>query len=159
MDKPAPGAGGKSRWELVVRDIHGVLDKLRNDARFNVVLFRTDVETWKPRLVPATRGARRNCKAWIGAAEPRGWTNMFDALAAALRDDDVDALYVLTDGVPSRGAFTKRRSILDEVAFLNRYRLVQINCVQAGAEHGLAKNWRGFLEDLAKAHDGVSVRE
>ena len=66
---------------------------------------------------------------------------------------------MLTDGVPSRGSETGRRSILDEIAFLNRYRLVQINCVQTGSEKGLGKKWRGFLEELAEAHDGVSVRE
>ena len=46
-----------------------------------------------------------------------------------------------------------------EIGFLNRYRLVQINCVQAGGAEGLGKRWRGFLDELAKAHDGVSVRE
>ena len=93
------------------------------------------------------------------AARPGGWTNLFDALALALADDDVDTLYVLTDGVPSRGSETERRSILDEIAFLNRYRLVQINCIQAGGSEGLGRKWRGFLEELAEAHDGVSVRE
>ena len=164
MEKPAPntarrGAKGKSRWQLVVRDLNGVLDRLPRDARFNVILFRTEVEAWSKRLQPATRGARARCRRWIESARPAGWTNLFDALALALADDDVDALYVLTDGVPSRGAETRRRAILEEIAYLNRYRLVQINCVQAGGSEGLSKTWRGFLDDLAKAHDGRSVRE
>ena len=66
---------------------------------------------------------------------------------------------MLTDGVPSRGTETKRKAILAEIEYLNHFRLVQINCVQAGGEKGLGKRWRGFLDDLAKAHDGVSVRE
>ena len=159
MVKPAPGGDGKSRWDLVVRDLVEVLRRLPKRARFNVILFRTDVEAWKPRLVAATAAARRSCHAWIEATRPAGWTNLYDALALALSDDTVDALYVLTDGVPSRGAETTRQSILTEIGFLNRYRLVQINCVQAGGERGLGKRWRGFLDDLAKAHDGVSVRE
>jgi hypothetical protein len=159
MDKPAPRGGGKSRWDLLVRDVLGVLDMLPRDARFNVVLFRTGVESWQSRLTPATSGHRARCRRWIGAASPAGWTNLFDALAEALADDDVDALYLLTDGVPSRGLETKRQAILDEIAYLNRFRLVQINCVQAGGSEGLGKSWQGFLDDLAESNDGLSVRE
>ena len=159
MSREAPGGGGQTRWQLLLRDLSGVLERLPPRTRLNVFLFRTEVEAWRKRLVPATAGARRACREWIEAAQPGGWTNLFDALALALKDDDVDTLYVLTDGVPSRGAETKRRSILDEIAFLNRYRLVQINCVQAGSEKGLGKKWHGFLDELANAHDGISVRE
>ena len=159
MEKPAPGADGKSRWELVVRDLLAVLDRRPSSARFNVVLFRTEAEAWKRKLMPATPGARRSCRRWIGEVRPSGWTNLFDAVALALADDQVDTIYVLTDGVPSRGTETRRRPILDELALLNRYRLVQINCVQAGSSEGLGKSWRGFLEELADAHEGWSVRE
>jgi len=159
MEKEAPGAQGKTRWELVVRDLGQVLDRLPQGARFNVILFRTEVAAWRRRLVPATPAARRACLAWIGEEKPAGWTNLFDALDAALGDDDVDALYLLTDGVPSRGAETRREDILDEIAYRNRYRLVQVNCVQAGGAEGLGKRWEGFLEDLAHAHDGHAVRE
>ena len=159
MEKPAPGGKGASRWDLVVRDLFGVLERLPPDARFNVVLFRTDVASWSRQLVPAGRGAVSRCRRWVESQRPGGWTNLFDAVAVALADDDVDALYVLTDGVPSRGAETRRRAILDEIEFLNRYRLVQVNCVQAGGAEGLSKAWRGFLDELAAAHDGVSVRE
>jgi Mg-chelatase subunit ChlD len=159
MAEPAPHKAGKRRWDLVVSDLVGVLRRLPKDARFNVILFRTDVAAWRPRLVRATPGNVRRCEEWINKQSPAGWTNLFDAIELALRDDDVDALYVLTDGVPSRGAETVRRSLLDEVSFLNHYRMVQINCVQAGSSQGLGPRWRGFLDDLAQAHDGLSVRE
>jgi len=159
MSKPAPGAKGESRWELVVHDLLAVLDHLPKGSRFNVILFRTGIEAWRKRLVAAAPATRHACRTWIANAQPAGWTNLFDALATALADDDVDTLYLLTDGVPSRGAETTRKTILDEIAYLNRYKLVQINCVQAGGSKGLGKRWRGFLEELAKAYDGVSVRE
>lgn len=159
MEKPAPGAKGKSRWDLVVRDLCAVLDRLPSSARFNVILFRTEPEAWKRNLTAATRGARRSCRKWVEGVKPSGWTNLYDAVALALEDDQVDTLYVLTDGVPSRGSETRRRGILAELALLNRYRLVQINCVQAGSSEGLGKSWRGFLEELATAHEGWSVRE
>lgn len=159
MTEPAPGKGGKTRWDLMVADLRAVVDRLPDDARFNVVLFRTEVLAWKPRLVPATPANRRACREWIGEERPAGWTNLYDALALALSDDDVDAVYVLTDGVPSRGAETDRGGILAELAYLNRYRLVQVNCVQAGSAEGLGKRWEGFLDDLAAAHDGTAVRE
>jgi len=159
MTETAPHKKGKRRWDLVVDDLLGVLRRLPRDARFNVVLFRTDVVAWKPKLVGATKGNVRRCAEWIGKQSPAGWTNVFDALELALADDDVDAVYLLTDGVPSRGAETKRRAFLEEIAFLNRYRLVQINCVQAGSSEGLGARWRGFLDELAAAHDGLCVRE
>jgi HEAT repeat protein len=157
MVAPAPGRSGKSRWELVRDDLLQVSEKLPADARFNVILFRTEVAAFRPRLVPASaRGALRE---WIAGEEPRGWTNVFDALEQALSDDEVDTLYLLTDGVPSTGAEITRRAILEEIEFRNRFRLVQINCVQAGSDEGLGKSWRGFLDELAAAHDGVCVRE
>jgi len=159
MTEPAPGKGGKTRWDLVVEDLRAVVDRLPDDARFNVILFRTEVTAWRPRLVPATSGARRACREWIGDEKPSGWTNLYDALALALSDDDVDAVYVLTDGVPSRGAERDRSGILAELAYLNRYRLVQVNCIQAGSKEGLGKRWEGFLDDLAAANDGLAVRE
>jgi hypothetical protein len=159
MTEPAPGKGGKTRWDLVVEDLRHVVGRLPEDARFNVVLFRTDVSAWKPRLVPATSATRRACSEWIGEEKPAGWTNLYDALALALSDDDVDAVYVLTDGVPSRGAETDRSGILGELAYLNRFRLVQVNCIQAGSKEGLGKRWEGFLDDLAAANDGIAVRE
>jgi len=113
----------------------------------------------KKRPVPATKGARSACVKWLAEQTPAGWTNLFDALELALADRDTDTVYVLTDGVPSRGAETERRAILNEVAFRNHYRLVQINCVQAGGEKGLGKKWRGFLAELADANGGVSVKE
>ncbi|MHC4937881.1 MAG: VWA domain-containing protein [Planctomycetota bacterium] len=154
-----PVRPGKRRWDLVVEDLLAVLRGLPADARFNVVLFRTRVEAWKPHLTRATKGHVRNCAKWIEKQAPSGWTNLFDALELALRDDEADAIYLLTDGVPSRGAEIRRRAILEEIAFLNRFRIVQINCVQAGSSEGLGPQWRGFLRDLADAHDGVSVRE
>ena len=159
MTEPAPGKGGKTRWDLVVEDLRAVVGRLPDDARFNVVLFRTDVAAWKPRLVPATTANRRACADWIGEEKPAGWTNLYDALALALSDDDVDAVYVLTDGVPSRGAETDRTGIIGELAYLNRFRLVQVNCIQAGSKEGLAKRWDGFLDDLAAENDGIAVKE
>ena len=159
MSEPAPHKPGKRRWDLVVEDLLGVLRRLPPDARFNVVLFRTGVEAWKPRLVRATKGHVSACATWIGKQSPAGWTNLFDALDLALRDDEVDAVYLLTDGVPSRGAETRRRGILAEIEYRNRFRLVQVNCVQAGGGTGLGPQWKGFLAELAAAHDGVSVRE
>ncbi len=159
MTELAPGSEGKSRWDIVVHDLGEIVHRLPSEARFNVILFRTEVEAWKPRLTAASSGARAACRKWIEEAAPAGWTNLFDAVALALADDDVDALFILTDGVPSRGAETKRRAILDEIEYLNRFRMVQINCVQAGGAEGLNKAWDGFLEELAKAHEGVSVRE
>jgi hypothetical protein len=159
MLEPAPGTKGRTRWDLAREDLTRVLERLPPDARFNVILFRTDVEAWKPRLVQASSSYVAACRAWIEEAKPRGWTNLFDALALAIADDDVDALFVLTDGVPSRGTETARAAILEEIGFLNRFRMVQINCVQAGSSEGLGKRWEGFLDDLAAAHDGVAVRE
>ncbi len=168
MEKPAPGRarrarrrGGPvlSRWDLVVADLKSVVAGLPRGARFNVIVFQTGLLTWKKKLVRATPGAKRACQAWIDELKPAGWTNLFDALEQAMADDDVDSLFVLTDGVPSRGAETTRTAILEEIRLLNHYRLVEINCVQAGGSEGLGKRWHGFLEELARSNYGRSIRE
>jgi len=159
MNRPAPHDASKSRWDLVVADLIGVLRRLPRGSRFNVILLRTGVTQWRPRLAHASPGNVRRCAEWIAGQSPAGWTNLFDALATAIADDEVETVYLLTDGVPSRGAETRRSAIAQEIEFLNRFRMVQVHCVQAGSSKGLGKAWTGFLDDLASAHDGQCVRE
>ena len=74
-------------------------------------------------------------------------TNVFDTLEAALKDRRIDTIYLLTDGVPTRGRITEPGAILEEIGIQNRLRGVTIHCIAFGEESK-------FLEDLAKQNGG-----
>jgi predicted protein tyrosine phosphatase len=68
-----------------------------------------------------------------------GSTNIFDALEKAFTDQDVDTIYLLTDGEPSAGRIKDVESILDEIRRWNRTRQIVIHCIAIGIDSNLCK--------------------
>lgn len=130
------------------------LERLPRDTRVNVIPFGTEPDPYKRRLFRLTPGSHKGILKHLRGHPSDGRTNLFDSLVAALDDTDVDTLVVVTDGAPSEGAETTRTGILQSLERRNRHRLVRIHTVEIGAER-TSKRWRGFLEELAAAHDGT----
>ena len=62
-------------------------------------------------------------------------------------DKRVDTIYLLTDGLPTRGRLTAPEAILKEIKLLNRTRGVTIHTIAFGAESNL-------LRQLAEQNGG-----
>ena len=82
-----------------------------------------------------------------------GRTNIFDGLALAMSDREVDSVFLMTDGAPTAGEETTRSGILRGLAHLRRWRPVRIHCVEVGAGN-TGSRWKGFLAEVAAAAGG-----
>lgn len=85
------------------------LDRLDPDDRFGIVAFASDVHPFRDTLLPATRDARDDARAFLDRLQATGGTNIHDALATAIdlarqaHSDRPAMLIFLTDGQPTVG--------------------------------------------------------
>ncbi|MHC4861915.1 MAG: HEAT repeat domain-containing protein, partial [Planctomycetota bacterium] len=148
---------GATKAALVARELKATLSRLEPPARFLLVAFGDEPKAFAKKAVTATACTRGRALKWFGKQEPRGRTNLFDALALALDRPDVDTVFVLTDGAPSTGEYRLRREILTEVSRLNRYRKAVIHAVEIGGDT-IGRRWRGFMRELAESAGGRYVK-
>jgi Ca-activated chloride channel homolog len=88
-----------------------LVNALAPEDRFSIVQFNTDVDSFKPTLLPATPENKKLALAYIDDLEARGGTNIGDALktGATMLDTAADAgtrpgyLILMTDGEPTVG--------------------------------------------------------
>ena len=94
--------------------------------------------------------------------QPENGTNTWEALRVALRDEDVDTIFFLSDGTPTVGKVVDQDEILAEVRELNRWRRVRIHTVallkgEAPASMGAEENpaaSASFMRRLAEENGG-----
>ncbi len=98
-------------------------------------------------------GSTKKAVKWLGRQEPKGWGALYEAMAAAIDDDDVDTIYLLSDGRPSRGFVTHWKRVLEEIARINRWRQVRIHTILVGTEG----TDRRFMAALAESGGGHAV--
>jgi hypothetical protein len=87
---------------------------------------------------------------WLDKQEAKGWGAFSDAFEALL-GEEIDTVYFLSDGRPSRGRYDRDFRLLQELGPWNRFRQVVIHTVLAGR----GKDDRRFLEDLAAQTGGM----
>ena len=134
----------------------------RGAATFNIVLFSTDVEVYKPgKMITATKKNKEKAFDWIDKhVKPDMQTNIYDGIAQAFnvisassdkknRERGADTIFLMTDGAPSRGTFVRPEVILEEVKKLNESRGITIHTIGVGEGHN-----RPFLERLAADSGG-----
>lgn len=148
-----------TRLQFVQRELQSVLkQQLPADAKFNLVVFSTRVQTWKPRLVAATPQSVQEAVQYVGALQQGGGTNIHGALEKAFDDSEVDAVYFLTDGLPTDGKKKANAEILQDVAAWNARRKVVVNTIAflMGSFNSDNKpKSRELMLQLAKATGGV----
>lgn len=91
--------------------------------------------------------------AWLVQRKPAGACAPFDALAAALDDEEADTVYIVSAGTPERGAVTRPARVLEALAERNRFRRVVAHAVFAGG----AESGRRLLRDVAAATGGLAA--
>jgi len=98
-------------------------------------------------------GSTKKAVKWLGRQEPKGWGALYEAMAAAIADDDVDTIYLLSDGRPSRGYVTHTKRVIEEIALINRWRQVRIHTILVGTKG----TDRRFMANLARLGGGHAV--
>ncbi|MHC4931706.1 MAG: HEAT repeat domain-containing protein [Planctomycetota bacterium] len=132
--------------------------ELGPEQRYDLFVLRYHLEyPPRPRLERAfgalAAGRAKRAAAWLDRQEAKGAGAIFDGLRAAIADDEVDTIYLLSDGVPSFGTVKRDYRVLQEVRRLNRWRRVVIHTILLG-EKGTD---RKFMKALAALTGGRAV--
>ncbi len=95
------------KLDRTARGIREMVDELRPEDHFNIVVFR-DSGTWlSPEAVPATAENRQAAIEFLDALEPRGQTDVYKAIRPVLekkpREGVPGIVLVMTDGRPTTG--------------------------------------------------------
>lgn len=159
-----------ARWQL-----KKVLFLMPEGARFNIIFYNGTFTVYKSRLVKLNRKSRKDAYRFIDKLEPEGATNIFDSLERAIRfavgkDGKIDphgpdTIYLLSDGLPNRGKFTRPDDIRREIRKLNENLKLRINTIWVGSKQGgpripgIQRGSAGedFMEALAKENNGRFV--
>jgi hypothetical protein len=174
LDTPAP-----AKWQEVRQTVVRLMHSLPDLEKFQVIVFAE-----RPRFLLGSPGRWLDYDARtspgqvlraLAAVDPDGGTNMYSALEAAfdLRDQKLDTIYLLSDGLPDRGEglAAERATTLRDVEVLTRYirnkLKTQWNRPQAEAPARVRINTIGFFYEspdvgaflwaLARENDGGFV--
>jgi uncharacterized protein YegL len=133
--------------EAAKRELESAIAGLPETTAFTVLAFNSGVAAWQRQLVPATDEAKAGACGFIIPLPAAGGTATCDALEAAF-GFDTEAIFLLSDGAPSRGRITDPEAIVRFVAGLNGSRCVSVHAISimGGA---------AFLERLAELNNGT----
>ena len=131
------------------KQLKGAVGKFDPRCYFNVIFFGDWITAWETRLQQATPPAKDDALRFVDNMNASGGTNIYDAVMEAMKDQYVDTIFLLTDGVSTIGSMTDPGRMLASITSANRRRGVQINCV------GLGDHDREFLQELAYQNNGT----
>jgi hypothetical protein len=162
-DRSAPRSSPTRKVDAARRELVSALDMLSDRAHFGVLLFDRAVRRFAGGLSRADAPSRLRARSWLFEREPRGETNLGDALREAFRLaagldgpsaplGGADTVFLLTDGRPTAGGLQSSDRILDAVRRWNRSARITIHCV------GLGDHDSGLLTELAAMTGGRYVK-
>lgn len=134
----------ESKWDVAERELQRALAALPAESSFNAVYLSLRADAWKAKVVAATAAHRKAFLADLAKRRPDGGTNVWAALQLALGmrtlgygdplANDIDELFVLSDGAPSVGEVVDPQQILGLVRAANQVNRVRINTIFIGSE-------------------------
>ncbi|MAF67674.1 MAG: hypothetical protein CMJ84_18725 [Planctomycetes bacterium] len=142
------GSMGGSRLSLLKEEMSRTLERMSDGGQFNLIFFADQISKWKGKLVELDAASRASAQRRLRSLHAGGGTALFNGLAEALEDVEVDTIILLSDGMPSAGRIQGSEQILDEIERRNALRHVVIHGVSLGGGSAL-------LRRLAEATGGV----
>ena len=163
---------GLMRIDVARKELKNAINSLsatdedeRGDASFNIVVYATTVEVYKPgKMVRATMKNKEKAMEWIDEkVQATTFTNIFDAVEQAFNvisatsdsknlKKGADTMFLMTDGFPNRGKFHDPELILHEVNEMNGVRKITIHTIGVGEGHN-----RPFLQQMAAQNNGQYI--
>ena len=151
LDRSGSMAGKKI--EQARKALKSVLNNLRDDDLFNIIVYDDRVESFKPELERYRSHSREDAERFVGNIREGGSTNIDSALKTALgmvRDDSRPSYVLfLTDGLPTAGE-TQELKIADNCRQANSRR-ARLFCFGVGFD----VNAR-LLDRLSGGNSGTS---
>ena len=137
-DAAMKGVAG-DRLDQALANAAVAMEALPDQARVNVVMFGSGVDTWQTSLMLLKKKNRKDLLRFFERQRPGGGTDLFDGLETALLQEGVDRVMLLSDGSPGGGRFVTTEDILREVRRLNQTNRIAIDCVSLGMKSELLK--------------------
>ncbi|MEN8149877.1 MAG: HEAT repeat domain-containing protein, partial [Planctomycetota bacterium] len=159
-EKPKPGE--KNRLDLAKEELGRAIDHYPPSGTFGLIAFHTVVKGWRPRLVKAAEGMKKDAKVWVEDLKPTGTTNIYGALELAFRmagmgiqdkyyPPTADTIFLLSDGAPTNEDLTDDSPdrVLRAVRQWNSLKRMKIHTI------GLKGHSAKFMRALAKENGGT----
>ncbi|XP_076458970.1 von Willebrand factor A domain-containing protein 3A-like isoform X2 [Babylonia areolata] len=117
------------------------------DIQFNIIQFSGGCQKWRDSIQSPSEENCHDAVAWASHFVANGNTCTLEALQLAFEDQDVEAIYLLTDGKPD----TSTSLVLREVARMNLDRNIPVNTISFNCSDSTANS---FLHLLATETGG-----
>ena len=151
----------QSKLAVAQKNLKKVLNGLKDGKRFDIIQFesiitdfiRAKLEKEPDKLAVLNLQTRQKALAFVDQAKAQGQTYMLKALETAFQNEEVDTIYLLSDGAPTPPEKAGMTVILARLRKLNRLRSVKINTIG----FDLKQKEKEFLRALADEHFGVFI--
>ncbi|XP_066919600.1 von Willebrand factor A domain-containing protein 3B-like [Clytia hemisphaerica] len=117
-------------------------EQLANKQKFNLVSFGSKVVSWRENMVKCTFDNLQNALQWLEELQVQGSTNTFGALSLANEMQEVDGIYLLSDGQPDQPPDMILSQVNDKIPI----HTISFNCTDTEANQ--------FLFDLSQKTKG-----
>ena len=157
--------GETVKVEAAKRELIRSLRSIPSKGAFTIIVYNDLIKVWKPKLIPASAGNKKEAEAFITGLNAASSTNIYGAMEAVFNLAGMgasdkhyalgaDTVFLLTDGSPTKpsGEMDSTEKILVACREWNRLKRVTIHCIGIGRSHN-----GGFLRSLASEHGGKYV--
>lgn len=133
MDKD--DSDSPSRMIYSAQELKRVLKALGDDVWTNVCFFATEYTFTADRLFPIKRAREKligfvDEKAVTPKGRALGRSNLYDTLAVAFEDPEIDTVFFLSEGGPTEGQFLRTARFMRHLGRINVYSRVRVHCLQ-----------------------------
>ncbi|MEL6105663.1 MAG: VWA domain-containing protein [Planctomycetota bacterium] len=143
--------GYDTRMAKAKRELTNAISGLTEDSEFGILVFDTQIRSWKSLLVAATDKNKRDAAQFISKLSAGSSTNTYGALRLSLEfDDQLEAVFFLSDGKPTTGRVLDPAVILTDVLRRNEVKHIMINTIAITRDPIL----QNFLRNLAEPSQG-----
>lgn len=139
-----------TRMEAAKANLVELLRKFDDRIKFMIIAFDTALRPFDARMTPAKPAEVERAVKWVQGLAVAGATNIYDALERAMDTEEVETIYLLTDGAPSAGKFTDVETILQRIRTRNQFLRIKINTIDIGGDPISER----FLKRLAEENNG-----
>lgn len=138
------GAKEGTRLSAAKAQLLQALRMLPDGTRFNIIAFDRRGNRWADELNVLNDPVRAEAAKWVESLSTGGATNVYDALQRAFELEEVDTIYLLSDGQPVGGRIDDPLLLREEVKAWNATRRIPIHTISLGGDVPLL---RRFAED------------
>ena len=166
VDPPSDTGPGGKRIDKAKAALEQTVRGLDDGAFFNMLAFDDRIRTWEKVLQRAQPKVKANAIVWVQGLQELGMTHTDEALEKAFEDQNINTIYLLTDGAPMKmdpktgqQINIDPQTILDKVATLNRFRKIKIFTMgfEAVSKEPNGEVFVGFLKQLAEQNGGKFI--